>query len=115
MAAVCSPPHSASLTALGSGTQHGLGLSHYVTSTFSTRAHTFHLPIAGATITKLTILVITPGVHGALCIDGNSMELTRADGSHTVQFGDESKTGAAAAAATAKLTIHAARDHEKGA
>jgi hypothetical protein len=43
------------------------------------------------------------------------MELTRADGSHTVQFGDESKTGAAAAAATAKLAIHAARDCEKGA
>jgi hypothetical protein len=32
-----------------------------------------------------------------------------------MQLGDESETGAAAAAATAKLTIHAARDREKGA
>ncbi len=43
------------------------------------------------------------------------MELTRADGGHTVQFGDESKTRTAAAAATAKLAIHVMTDREKGA
>ena len=43
------------------------------------------------------------------------MKLARADGSHTMQFGDESDDGATAAAATAKLAIHVVRDREKSA
>ncbi len=43
------------------------------------------------------------------------MKLARADGSHTMHFGDESDNGATAAAVTAKLAIHAVRDREKNA
>jgi hypothetical protein len=43
------------------------------------------------------------------------MKLARADGSHTMHFGDESDNGSTAAAVTAKLAIHAVRDREKNA
>ena len=41
------------------------------------------------------------------------MKLARADGSHTMHFGDESDNGSTAAGATAKLAIHAVRDGAK--
>jgi hypothetical protein len=41
------------------------------------------------------------------------MELTRADGSHTMQFRDGDETGTATAAAMAKLAVHAEEYQDK--
>lgn len=41
------------------------------------------------------------------------MELSRTDGSHTVQFRDGNEAGTAAAAAVAKLAVHAEEDYDR--
>ena len=41
------------------------------------------------------------------------MELSRTDGSHTVQFRDGNEAGTAAAAAVAKLAVHAEEDYAR--